>query len=162
MRPGANFDRQWSESFERKQIMKSNTPTTIITIAGMCRLLKMSRSQFYIHLREGHFHKPLLNQKNRPFYTPEMATENLKVRSTGIGINGEYVLFYERLIVPASKPEKPDYSSLVHGLSALGIDVTMDQLEAAIKHCFAEKSIDSSDTKVLRTIFRHFKSNESG
>jgi len=135
-------------------------PTTVVTIAGMCRLLNMSRAQYYIHLKSGTFHKPLLNQKKRPFYTPEMAAENIKVRSTGIGVNGEYVLFYERLIVPASKPDKPDYSPLIHGLSALGMDVTMERLEAAIKNCFAEKQIDPSDTKVLRQIFQHLRRAE--
>lgn len=135
-------------------------PTTVVSVAGMCRLLNMSRAQFYIHLKRGNFHKPLLNQKNSPFYTPEMAAENLKVRATGIGVNGEYVLFYERLVVPEIKPEKPDYSPLIDGLAALGMSVTDEQLKTAIKQCFSEKRIDPSDTKILRQIFQHLKRHE--
>ena len=135
-----------------------NTIKAVISCSEMCRLLKMSRSQFYLHVKRGTFHPPLYLQiNNRPYFTTEMAQENRHVRNTCIGINGSYVIFYERRVNPTSnnKPKK-DRSKLVDGLKSLGVAVTIDQLESAIAECYPKGTeVDESD--MIRVVFRHLK-----
>ena len=61
-----------------------------IRCRARCRLLKMSRSQFYAHVRKGTFHAPLKLPNGRPYYNASMVEDNLKAREMGIGVNGGY------------------------------------------------------------------------
>ena len=92
----------------------------------MCRLLKMSRSQFYWHVKRGTFHAPLyLASNKRPYFTASMVEDNLRARETGVGVNGEYVIFYERQPTGTKtegKKPKADHSALLEGLRSLGLN----------------------------------------
>ena len=160
----------------------TNTTTTtksakaVISLAEMCRQLEMSRSHFYWHLKRGNFHQPLkLACNGRPYYTADMAQENLQVKETGINVSGEYVVFYERRPdvqrrptlsaprpprpKPARQPE-PD-SSLAAGLRSLNVHVTSDQIKAALAACFPNGPQGEDEANVLRTVFKYFKRAES-
>ena len=67
-----------------------------ISVSKMCRILAMSRSQFYWHVRRGTFHTPLKLPNGRPYYNASQVEDNLKAREMGIGVSGGYVIFYER------------------------------------------------------------------
>ena len=120
----------------------------------------MSRSQFYIHVKRGTFHSPLKLANGRPYYTASMVEDIVKARETGVGVNGEYVLFYERQS-GTEKPDpksKADHSSLIEGLRSLGIPtVTPQQIEAALAVCFPKGTTGQDESSVLRAVFRHLK-----
>ena len=126
----------------------------------------MSRSQFYFHVKRGTFHAPLrLPSNQRPYYTASMVEDILKARETGVGVNGEFVIWYERQ-PPGSKtePKKPkaDHSGLLEGLALLGLNsVTQDQVEAALGACFPKGTTGQDEASVLRTVFRHLKRSGS-
>ena len=67
--------------------MKPESPMkAVVSVAQMCRLLKMSRSQFYWHVKRGTFHAPLyLASNKRPYFTASMVEDNLRARETGNG-----------------------------------------------------------------------------
>jgi hypothetical protein len=74
-----------------------NPMKAAVSVSSLCRVLKISRSQFYFHVRRGTFSAPLrLPSNNRPYYTASMVEDIIRARETGIGVNGELVLFYER------------------------------------------------------------------
>lgn len=131
-----------------------------ISVSSLCRLLKMSRSQFYWHVKRGTFHAPLyLASNKRPYFTASMVEDNLKARESGVGVNGEYVIFYER------RPSRTqaDHSALLEGLRTLGLGtVTPDQLEATLQACFPKGTNGQDEANVLRTVFRHLKRSGSG
>src|SRR5438105_14857610 len=109
-----------------------------ISVAQMCRLFcpPMSRSQFYWHVKRGTFHAPLyLASNKRPYFTASMVEDNLRARETGVTVNGEYVIFYERLPSSTSgegKKAKADISSLLEGLKKLPLkEVTPEQGQQA-------------------------------
>lgn len=141
---------------------KPETPLkAAVSISGQCRLLKMSRSQFYWHVKRGTFHAPLyLASNKRPYFTALMVEDNLRARETGVGVNKEFVIFYDRQPV-ATKTEdtksKVDHSSLLPGLSTLGLVVTTAQVEAALTACFPKGTSGQDETNVLRVVFRHLK-----
>ena len=132
------------------------------SLSSLCRLLKMSRSQMYVHIRKKTFHAPLrLASNNRPYFTASMVEDIIKARETGVGVNGEFVIFYERQPntkkIEDKKP-KADHSALVEGLSLLGLtNVTTEQVEAALIACFPKGTTGQDEANVLRTVFRHMK-----
>jgi predicted DNA-binding transcriptional regulator AlpA len=139
--------------------MKSENPLkAVVSVSSVCRRLSMSRSQFYFHVKRGTFPAPLrLTSNQRPYYTASMVEDIVRARETGVGVNGEYVLFYERLAT-TPKVSKPDHSSLLEGLRTLGLaNITTDQVDAAISVCFPKGTADQDETHVLRTVFRHLK-----
>jgi hypothetical protein len=139
-----------------------NPMKAAISVSSQCRLLQMSRSQYYFHAKRGTFHSPLyLASNNRPYFTASMVEDNLKARETGVGVNGEYVIFYERREAEAkNEPTKPviDVESLVDGLKTLGLNaVTTDQVEAAVKASFPSGTEGQEESNILRTVFRFLK-----
>lgn len=140
-----------------------------ISVAQMCKLIGMSRSQFHSHVRRGTFHPPLyLIENKRPFYTASMAEENLTTRQTGIGVNGQFVLFYERRLPGQTKPRqgdraKPGHAKLLGSLRSLGLEtVSPEQVQAALSAFFPSGTNGHDETEVLRAVFRHMKRSEAG
>lgn len=143
-----------------------NPMKAAVSVSSLCRVLKMSRSQFYFHVKRGTFHAPLrLPSNNRPYYTASMVEDIIKARETGVGVNGEYVIFYERK-PPSTKAEpktpKADHSGLLEGLGLLGLNsVTPEQVEAALAACFPKGTTGQDEATVLRAVFRHLKRSGS-
>ena len=141
--------------------MKSENPLKAVSVSSQCKLLNMSRSNFYWHIKRGTFHAPLyLASNKRPYFTASMVEDNLRARETGVGVNGEYVIFYERQPTgtKTTTKTKADYSSLLDGLRTLGLSsITNDQLDAALDACFPKGTTDHDEANVLRSVFRHLK-----
>ena len=131
-----------------------------MSVSCQCRLLKMSRSQFYWHVKRGTFHAPLqLPLTKRPYFTASMVEDNLKARESGVAVNGEYVIFYER----QPTRTQADCSALLEGLRTLGLgSVTPEQVAAAVEVCFPKGIIGQDEANVLRTVFRHLKRSGCG
>src|ERR1700731_695955 len=109
----------------------------VVSVAQMCRLFRppLSRRQFYWHIKRGTFHAPLYMASNqRPYFTASMVEDNLRARETGVGVNGEFVIFYERLPTSTKtegKKPKANHVVLLEGLRASGLkEVTAEQVEA--------------------------------
>ncbi len=137
-----------------------------VSVSAMCRLLKMSRSQFYWHVKRGTFHAPLYLANKRPYFTSAMAEDNLRARESGVTVSGEYVIFYERQPTSTKieiKKTKTDLAALIEGLKALGLStVTNQQVEAALAACFPEGTSGHDDNVLLKRVFRHLKASGIG
>lgn len=149
--------------------MNDNQPKAAITVSKMCSLLSMSRSQFYWHVKKGTFHIPNKLSNGRPYYNASQVEDNLKARELGIGVNGEYVIFYQRdtetpkekNTTSKSKP-KQDYTDLMDGLSALGLTgLTTSAVGDAVEHCYPKGTAGQEENDILRTVFRHLKRSGS-
>ena len=140
-----------------------------ISVSEMCSLLKMSRSQFYAHVRKGTFHPPLKLPNGRPYYNASMVEDNLKAKEMGIGVNGQFVIFYERGEPGGSGPTRPtakpkaDYTDLIESLQALGLtNLTTIAVEKAVAACFPKGTTGQEEQHILRTVFRHLKRAGTG
>ena len=131
-----------------------NPMKAAVSVSSLCRLLKMSRSQFYFHVKRGTFHAPLrLPSNQRPYYTASMVEDILKARETGVGVNGEFVIWYERQ-PPGMKAEpkqpKADLTALLEGLERLGLrNVTEEQVESALVACYPKGTVGHDEAIVL-------------
>lgn len=142
--------------------MTDNQPKAAITVSRMCSLLSMSRSQFYWHVKKGTFHAPLRLSNGRPYFNASQVEDNLKARELGIGVNGEYVLFYERSDEPKKALEqqqpKADHTELLDSLQSLGLtSVTTKQVAEAVAVCYPQGTHNEDENDILRTVFRHLK-----
>src|SRR5689334_7961606 len=82
-----------------------------VSVTQMAQMVGLSRASFYTHVEQGHFLKPLYpNGSRRPLYTANMQRQNLEVRATQLGVNGDYVLFYERR--PPEQSQRPSRRSM--------------------------------------------------
>lgn len=151
--------------------MTDNQPKAAITVSRMCSLLEMSRSQFYWHIKKGTFHAPLRLSNGRPYFNASQVEDNLKARELGIGVNGEYVLFYQRdsettkTAKPVESKPKPkqDHTELMEGLSALGLTgLTTAVVSDAVEHCYPQGTAGQDENDILRTVFRHLKRAGAG
>ena len=96
----------------------------------------------------------------------------MDVKETGINVQGEFVIFYERRpesekrqVETKSRPQKPTPkpvpdSPLAAGLQSLGMTVNSDQIESALTACFPNGTDAEDEANVLRTVFRHLKRAE--
>ena len=146
---------------------KSENPLkAAISVSAQCRLLKMSRSQFYWHVKRATFHAPLKLQNGRPYITAAMADDNRRARETGVTVSGEYVIFYERQPTSTKigiKKFKNDLTALLDGLKALGLGtITNQQLESALTICFPDGTSGHDDNVILKRVYRHLKSSGIG
>ncbi len=141
----------------------------------VARLVGLSRQRFHQLVKQGVFAEPLYDvQTRRPFYTEEMAAQCEEVRRRNTGINGQVVLFYacrsgagptpKRTSKPKqSKPTSNRYGDLLDGLKALGlVNVTLAQLEAAIKQTYPDGESGIAPAELLRAVFLVIKGQELG
>ena len=81
---------------------------SVVETAKLCRL---SRARFYDLIGSGAVPPPVYSiTTRRPLYTAELAARCIEVRETNIGIDGRYVLFYDRRLPPRS-PRPPSVVS---------------------------------------------------
>ena len=138
-----------------------------ISVSDMCRQLGMSRSQFYNHVKKGTFHTPLKLANGRPYFNASQAEDNIKARQTGIGVNGEYVLFYERNSKPKPRSDEPKLKSnhehLIASLTSLGLSsVTNEQVQSAVESCFPKGTDCEDESNILRSVFKRLKRATTG
>src|SRR5206468_33872 len=142
-----------------------------VSVTQMAKMLGLSRASFYTHVAQGHFLKPLYpSGSRRPVYTDDMQRQNLEVRATQKGVNGAFVIFYERQ--PREPLERPACrTTAAHGrppgdlrrrLEGLGMaNLTEAQVEQAFAACFPQGASGVAEGEVLRAVFRHLRRSDA-
>ena len=153
-----------------------NIPSVVNT-AQMCKLLNLSKARFYSLISTSDlsicfFLPPIYGLDNRrPYYSREMAQQNIDFKRNSTGLNNKVLLFYNSRCLTSSvlkaKPKKPEkqnqqsidkHSELMAGLKSLGLsDTTSAQIDAALSFCFPTGSQNIDDSEKLRAVFRHIK-----
>jgi hypothetical protein len=160
---------------QRGEVMPSRSAESnlraAVSVTQMAKMVGLSRASFYAHVAQGHFLKPLYpNGGRRPVYTADMQRQNLEVRATQKGVNGEFVIFYERQ-QPRESVQRPGRrGTATHGsppgdlrrrLEGLGLaDLTDAQVEQALAACFPLGASSVAEGEVLRAVYRHLRRSE--
>jgi len=132
----------------------------------MAELCQISRSRFYDLMEAGVFPKPVQHPSSkRPMFDLEMQKKCLEIRQTGIGANGQPVLFNRRpknagQARPQRKSEpepKPEHAELLEALKGLGLNATAQVVTEALGHLFPTgyPGLDQGD--VIRKVFLHLQ-----
>jgi hypothetical protein len=138
---------------------------TMVSVAGMARMVGLSRQRFHQLMREGVFPPPIYDAATkRPHYTEDMQQICMTVREKNIGINGRVVLFYSRRsdarLEKAHKQRSTSYTNrlkhqeLIDGLKGLGLSNASDEaVVATMQELYPKGTANVDRTEVLRTIF---------
>ena len=154
---------------------EDNIPS-LVSIGQMCKLLNLSKARFYSLISTSDlsicfFLPPIYGLDNRrPYYSREMAQQNIDFKRNSTGLNNKVLLFYNSKssgVSSGPKPKKVEqknqpsidkHSELIAGLASLGLsDTTAAQIDAALSFCFPNGSQDIDDSEKLRAVFRHIK-----
>lgn len=148
--------------------MPTSTPMTpsVVSLSAMAGLCKLSRSRFYQLVEQGIMPPPAYDlHTRRPLYPQELQQICLQVRSSNIGINGRYILFYcdTQLSAGTSRQKvsrrttttNGSFATLKEGLIALGLaGLTDAKIKDAIKSAYPNGTTGVDEGEVLRSVFR--------
>jgi predicted DNA-binding transcriptional regulator AlpA len=123
-----------------------NPLKSICSITAMAKKLILSRSRFYDLLNQGVFPKAVnCHGSNHLFYTLELQQQCLQVKQTGIGVNGQPVLFYLPRKHKVGKNKwaddtNPDYFAmrLFGVLKNMGATLKISQLRTILKRMYPD------------------------
>ena len=146
-----------------------------ISLSAMATRCALSRTRFYQLIAEGIMPPPChCLHTRRPLYPRELIDLCLQVRATNIGVNGRYILFYNRpqsteLDVPAKVRSRRQRRSVPavneslrtvrEGLVSLGMATVSDeQIETSLQSAFPAGVNNVDPGTVLATVFRLLRS----
>lgn len=133
-----------------------------VSVSDMAAMCQLSRSRFHALVRDGVFPKPRQDGGRRPYYPHDLIQKCLDIRRTGIGANGQVVLFNRRAASrpAAAKPAAPATAShpeLVESLRSLGLAVTGEVVGAAVEALFAGGTDGVEHGELVRRVFLHLQ-----
>jgi hypothetical protein len=136
----------------------------IVSISELSAILGISRSRFYQCLAANVFPQPLYDLRTRrPFYPQDLQDKCLEIKQTGIGFNGQYILFYsprknKGTGTKSSVPKKTSqYQEFIESLAQMGLDVSNEQVSTAVVDLFPDGIENRDQGIVIRELFRFFK-----
>ena len=135
-----------------------------VSVSEMASLCQLSRSRFHALVREGIFPRAVQpGEGKRPYYTQELIQQCLDIRRTGIGQNGQVVLFNRRTGKKADRkrsttqPPPAEHPELVESLRSLGLTVTGQAVAAAVQAVFPGGIEGVDQGEVIRKVFLHLQ-----
>lgn len=137
----------------------NNDLNSVCSVSEMAGTLGLSRARFYQCLKTGVFPMPVYCiRTRRPFYSLDMQTRCMEIRRTGIGFNGQPVLF-NKTRQKDNSPSQIDrkYKELASMLKGMGLKVTPVKVKDALAVLYPHGLANGSDEAlVMRDIFRYF------
>lgn len=137
-----------------------------ITVSSMCELCSISRSRWYDLTAAGVFPKPILHPSSkRPMYDRRLQEKCLEIIQTGIGANGEPVLFNRKPRKDgAPKPpkkiaqaEQSDHADIAAALKGLGLVVSVKAVGEAVAALYPTGLHGHEQGDVVRKVFLHLQ-----
>jgi hypothetical protein len=139
----------------------------IISIGDMAKALDHSRARFYQLQQQQIYPMPLYDiRTRRPFYDIRLQKICHEVRETGIGCNGQYILFY----APRQKPTQsrarskapqrttpPEHQELADTLSQMGLEISGEQVSEVVEKLYPDGLEKKDMGLVVREVFCHIR-----
>jgi len=141
-------------------MLSNNDYKSVCSVTELAKKLDMSRARFYQLQKVGVFPDPVYCiRTKRPFYPMDLQQQCIEVRKTGIGHNGQPIIFYrkrkDKLIKPQSQPNT-HYEQFANTLRQLGLKITVSEVKNAINTLYPRGMADNDGGAIIRDLFRHF------
>jgi hypothetical protein len=139
---------------------------SVITVSEMADLCQLSRSRFYDLIEAGVFPKPVLHPSSkRPMYDRGLQEKCLEIRQTGIGMNGQPVLFnrkpnragHPKTQRKPAQEKTPDHADVLVALKGLGLTTTAQAVTEALAILFPSGHAGVDQGDVVRKVFLHLQ-----
>ncbi len=149
-------------------MMSDNNLKAVCSVTEMAKKLDLSRARFYQLLEKGVFPKPAhYTHTKRPFYTLDLQQKCSEIRKTGIGFNGEPVIFNtpRKIIKPNGCDNGWDSKfnefcgELVEVLKQMELKMTRDKVKNTLQEIYPdglERFV--VDGELICDLFGYFKS----
>ena len=133
----------------------------VCSVSELAKKLGLSRARVYQLQKMGVFPKPVYCiRTKRPFYPQDLQQKCLAIRKTGIGHNGQIMVFYSMQEDKFVKPQNqlnPDYKQLTDTLRQLGLKITVSEVKNAVNTLYPQGITGSDDGAIMRDLFRYFR-----
>ena len=144
-------------------IPSDNNHEAVCSITELARKLPLSRVRFHQLMKKGVFPAPLYCPRSkRPFYPLDLQQQCINIRRTGIGYNGQPVLFYASRKSKSRQRQNQsprESEELADILREMRQNVTPDKVRDAIKTLWPEGLTGKPDKRlVIRSLLRYFRS----
>jgi len=135
------------------------------SVSEMAQMLELSRARFYQLLNAGFFPPPIYSLRTRrPFFDAKLQQACVEIRETGVGYNGEYILFYAPRKTTSDAPKKASkqgngaqYKELVETMGSMGLEASSAQVKEAVELLYPHGSEKEDQGVVIREVFRFLK-----
>ncbi|MFC1675952.1 helix-turn-helix transcriptional regulator [Planctomycetota bacterium] len=140
-------------------MFSDNDIKAICSISELAKRLGLSRARFYQLQKIGVFPMPLYCiRTKRPFYPLDLQQQCIRIRKTGIGHNGQLVIFYNRQKDKSQNQPDSGCKQLRDTLKQMGLNVTLNTVENAIKTLYPRGlSSDTNKNIIARDLFRYLR-----
>ena len=146
---------------------KLSNKKAIVSISEICQMLKLSRARYYQLLQAGFFPKPLYDDRSkRPYYDLALQQKILECRSSGIGVDGSYMLFYssrkkETTLRKTGKKIDPSLKEIVETLESMELDVSVERVQQGLSEIYPDGTEGIEQGVIIRELFRYLKKLQS-
>lgn len=129
-----------------------------MSVAEMADVVGLSRSSFYSMINAGVFPRPIQNEFcKRPVFDLDLQQRCLEIRRTGIGFNGQPVLFNRKRGTQKTrqgrKPAAGEYGELVEAVRSLGVAANAEIVEEALRSLFPNGWSEIDQAELVRQVF---------
>lgn len=142
---------------------KNYNPKRMISVGEMAEILGHSRARFY-QLQGTIYPYPIYDIKTRrPFYDLELQQICQEIRETGMGWNGQNIMFYapRNTSITSRRSSKfknhSEYQELTDTLNNMGLNITEKQVKEAVQKLYPQGNEKEEAGVVIRELFRFFK-----
>ena len=137
----------------------------VVSVVAMADMLGLSKSRFYALIQSGIFPQPVRHEScKRPVFDADLQQKCLEIRQTGIGHNGEPVLFNRKRRKPTQPKPRQDHhpiseehAELVEALKSLGLTATAEEVQATVGELFPSGCSGIDKGEVVRRVFLHLR-----
>ena len=142
---------------------KLSNMKAVVSVTEISKMLQLSRARFYQLLQSGFFPKPLYDDRSkRPYYNLELQQKCLDCRSSGIGADGSFMLFYsarKKENVPGLRKKKVDpvVKEFAEILESMGLETAFNEVQKALSVLYPDGTKDLEQGAIIRELFRYLK-----
>jgi hypothetical protein len=134
----------------------------VVSVVAMADMLGLSKSRLYALIQSGIFPQPVRHAScKRPVFDADLQQKCLEIRQTGIGHNGEPVLFNRKRRKPTTQPKprqdqhpiSEEQAELIEALKSLGLTATAEEVQATVGELFPSGCSGIDKGEVVRRVF---------
>lgn len=121
----------------------------VYSVVEVAKLCSLSRARFYDLIGSGAMPPPVYDLRTRrPMYTAELAAQCVEVRESNIGIDGRYVMFYERRVGRQAP------TPIVAAVSTRRRQPMIDALTQEMVEALRATGVQQSESEIVEAIRR--------
>jgi hypothetical protein len=155
--------------------VSESSKKAFVSAVEMAEELSLSKSRFFALIKSGVFPRPIRHEGcKRPVFNLELQEECRTIRQTGIGHQGQPVLFnrmragrkprkqrhQQPLQTEARPANQEDHAQLVEAMKSLGLTATNEAVAEALTALYPTGIEGIDRGELIRRVFLHLRSQK--